>query len=64
MLRVIKAFQDSIDRHLPKFVTLDRLRAATVPKLSSLYYDNQPLKPINNVITTDNQITTMKDTQV
>jgi hypothetical protein len=62
---VIKAFQDSIDRHLPQFVTLDRLRAAIVPKLSSFYDDNQPLSPINNVtMTTDNPITTtIQDTQ-
>jgi hypothetical protein len=40
---VIKAFQDSIDRQRPEFVTLDRLRAATVPKLSSFYHDNRPL---------------------
>jgi len=62
---VIKAFQDSIDRHLPQFVTLDRLRAVIVPKLSSFYDDNQPLSPINNVtVTTDNPITTtIQDTQ-
>jgi hypothetical protein len=62
---VIKAFQDSIDRHLPKFVILDRLRAVTVPKLSSFYRDKQSLNPINNVVTTtDNQITIINDTQI
>jgi hypothetical protein len=64
MLRVIKAFQDSIDRHLPKFVILDRLRAVTVPKLSSFYRDKLSLNPINNVTTTDNQITIINDTQI
>ncbi len=37
---MIKAFQDSIDRQPLEFATLDRLRAATVPKLSSFYHDN------------------------
>jgi hypothetical protein len=62
---VIKAFQDSIDRHLPKFVTFDRLRADTAPELSSFYYDNQPLNLLHNVTTTDNQkITAINDTQI
>lgn len=59
---MIKAFQDSIDRQPPEFVTLDRLRAATVSKLSSFYYDNRPLtrphslNPITtNATITDNQ---------
>jgi hypothetical protein len=60
---VIKAFQDSIDRQPPEYVTLDRLRAATVPKLTSFYNDNRPLtrpqslNPITttNAIITDNQ---------
>jgi hypothetical protein len=61
---VIKAFQDSIDRQPSDHMTLDRLRAATVPKLSSFYYDNRPLtRPhslnpittITNATITDNQ---------
>jgi hypothetical protein len=71
---VIKAFQDSIDRQPPEFVTLDRLRAATVPKLSSFYHDNRPLtRPhslnpittITNATLTDKQqssLPTMEDT--
>jgi hypothetical protein len=61
---VIKAFQDSIDRQPPEFVTLDRLRAATVPKLSSFYQDNRPLtRPhsLNPIITTTNA--TLTDNQ-
>ncbi|CAF3879115.1 unnamed protein product [Adineta steineri] len=54
-LRVIKAFQDSFDRYPPKYVTLDRLRANTIPKSSSYYYDKQPSNPINNVTNTDNE---------
>ncbi|CAF0797946.1 unnamed protein product [Rotaria sordida] len=54
-LRVIEAFEDSIDRHPPEFATLDRLRANTVPKLSSYYYDTQRPYPLHTVITTDNQ---------
>jgi len=62
MLRVIKAFQDSIDRQHPEYVTLDRLRAATVPKSSSFYYDNRPLtRPHSlNPITTTHAIITDK----
>ncbi|CAF0795587.1 unnamed protein product [Adineta steineri] len=73
-LRVIKAFQDSIDRQPPEYVTLDRLRAATVPKVSSFYHDNRPLtRPhsLNPIITinaniTDNQQTSppMEDTRL
>jgi hypothetical protein len=59
---VIKAFQDSIDRHLPNFQTFDRLRATTIPKFS---YDKQILHPFDNVITTtDNPITIIKETQI
>ncbi|CAF3451705.1 unnamed protein product [Rotaria sp. Silwood1] len=54
-LRVIKAFEDSIDPHPPEFATLDRLRAYTVPKLSSYYYDTQRPHLLNNLTTTDNQ---------
>ncbi|CAF0924356.1 unnamed protein product [Adineta ricciae] len=63
-LRVIKAFQDSIDRQPPEYVTLDRLRAATVPKFSSFYYDNnRPItrpRSLNPIITTNTNVT---DTQ-
>ena len=61
---MIKAFQDSIDRQPLEYVTLDRLRAATVPKISSFYHDNRPLtRPhslnpittITNATITDNQ---------
>ncbi len=55
---MIKVFQDSIDRHLPQLVTLDRLRVVIIPKLSSFYDDNQPLSPI----TTDNQLATTTTT--
>ena len=53
-----------IDRQPPEYVTLDRLRAATVPKLSSAYYNNRPLiRPhslnpittITNATITDNK---------
>ncbi|CAF1326093.1 unnamed protein product [Rotaria sordida] len=74
-LRVIKAFQDSIDRQPPEYATLDRLRAATVPKLTSFYYDNRPLiRPhsLNPIITTNTNMTdnhqpsaaTFQDTQI
>jgi hypothetical protein len=73
---VIKAFQDSIDRQPPEYVTLDRLRAATVPKISSFYHDNRPLtRPhslnpiitITNATITDNQpasATNIEDTRL
>jgi len=65
MLRVIRVFQESIDRHLPKFTTLDRLRAATAPKFSSFLDDDQPLRPTDHVtVTTDNPRTTTEDTQL
>ncbi len=60
---MIKAFQDSIDRQPPEYVTLDRLRAATVPKLSSFYHDNRPLtRPhsLNPIIPTTNATITDK----
>jgi hypothetical protein len=60
---VIKAFQDSIDRQPPEFVTLDRLRAGTVPKLTSFYQDNsRPLtRPHSlNPLTTTNLTLTDK----
>ncbi|CAF5121112.1 unnamed protein product, partial [Rotaria magnacalcarata] len=59
-LRVIKAFQDSIDRQPPEYATLDRLRAATVPKLSSFYNGNRPLtRPhsLNPIITINATVT-------
>ncbi len=59
---MIKAFQDSIDRQ-PEYVTFDRLRAATVPKLSSFYHDNRPLtRPhsLNPIIITTNATITDK----
>jgi hypothetical protein len=64
---VIKAFQDSIDRHPPGYMTLDWLRAITLPKPSSYHYDRPPLNPINNAIITDNQqqpSPTMEDAQL
>lgn len=61
---MIKAFQDSIERQPPEFVTLDRLRAATVSKLSSLYNDSQPLtRPRSlNPITTNSTNTNKQKT--
>ncbi|CAF1360295.1 unnamed protein product [Rotaria magnacalcarata] len=59
-LRVIKAFQDSIDRQPPEYATLDRLRAATVPKLSSFYNGSRPLtRPhsLNPIITINATVT-------
>ncbi len=62
---MIKAFQDSINLHLPNFVTLNRLRATIVPKLSSFYDDNESFSPIRNIpMITDKQITTIQDTQM
>ncbi|CAF2684167.1 unnamed protein product [Rotaria sp. Silwood2] len=66
-LRVIKAFEESIERHPPEFATLDKLRANTVPKLSSYYYDTQRPNILNTVTTTDNQSLPgriIKDTEI
>ena len=65
---MIKAFQDSIDRPRPEFATLDRLRAATVPKLSSFYHDNNRptlTRPhsLNPIITTTTTNLTTTDKQ-
>ena len=61
---MIKAFQVFIIRQPPEYVTLDRLRAATVPKFSSFYYDNnRPItrpRSLNPIITTNANVT---DTQ-
>ncbi len=62
---MIKAFQDSIDRQPPEYVTLDRLRAATVPKFSSFFHDNRPLtRPhsFNSIINTNTTITDNRQT--
>ncbi|CAF4008272.1 unnamed protein product [Rotaria magnacalcarata] len=54
-LRVIKAFEDSIDRYPLEFATLDRLRAINVPKVPSYYNDFEHDVPLNNSTITDNQ---------
>lgn len=52
---MIKAFEDSIERHPPEFATLDRLRAATLSKSSSCYCDTEHLTPFLYSTNTDNQ---------
>ena len=64
---MIEAFQDSVDRYQPRYPILDRLRAATVHKITSYYYNKTPVCSINKVTATDNQplsTPTIQETEV
>lgn len=57
---MIKAFEDSVDRYPPEFATIDRLRAATQPRLSLFYDDTQRPDPLHSLTTTDNEPLSIK----